>query len=724
MRIISQTNRTIDFQEMNPEKPDLLTLIGEVKGLDSLDDDKINEINEKLLVGSFDEFMEKFSPTVYSYFNSINQSVNYTLKKPEGIPEDDVTSIPINQQNDFVQMIITMLDAKNANGLKNSDFNFENITNMISPEKVMDDIRQVRKEVHYLYNQYIELEEGDPKQLDVGDKLNEKFEQASTNYNNVMAMLPLAIEDIKTRLLLGYSESEGKAEEVKVGLLTMGEGGELKIIESSASESTDLALIEDANSTELANYFSNDYEQVSEAPSDYVKDLVVRTFAPLPVESKAEINYELEVANYNSYLEFYKNSKDNFVKIVKPLVEKIIGIKLFFDQYKTKSREMSPKLLITNNRLEMLTKSSNLPRLEKYLNTVNNKNDFTNTIWFGIVSNVELNTSGEIKVKRQRFKGNERVEKNVENTIETVAILLNMLKDYKVQLYFSFETSEETTFDCLATKGVAPYIERCQQLMKKDYSTYAIPCYPNFTIIPKNKSGVLLDRKMVQLEDGVMLSKEKEDFMRLWIEGVYVSAAYVAAGISAAYQCPSYLKNHFKEVNKEYPGVRFDIEAKDHGLRTITTMSKEISGFTNNVKNEVNRVNFGFCFASENASYRNTDINKITVYKARSLEEGSNGFEETYKTLVSTYVERILRYQSNDFKMDNIIHFFSNNPESTRSIWMSQKGSVNSIVQEGDDLSLVINEQHNIGEVDLVFNGNVKNLEVAINKSVSAGVTV
>ena len=34
--IITQTNRTILFEEINPEKPDLITLIDDVKGMDSL----------------------------------------------------------------------------------------------------------------------------------------------------------------------------------------------------------------------------------------------------------------------------------------------------------------------------------------------------------------------------------------------------------------------------------------------------------------------------------------------------------------------------------------------------------------------------------------------------------------------------------------------------------------------------------------------------------------
>ena len=149
-------------------------------------------------------------------------------------------------------------------------------------------------------------------------------------------------------------------------------------------------------------------------------------------------------------------------------------------------------------------------------------------------------------------------------------------------------------------------------LMGKPFSEYAIPCLPNFTIIPKDKSGVVLDSRMVMGEDGdtVELSKEKEDVMKLWIDGVYVGAAYVAAGITAAYQCPEYLKDKFGKngVDPELPGVRFDIEAGDHALAAYTTMAKEITGFTNSIKNDINRKNFGFIFSSEICLSRSTRL--------------------------------------------------------------------------------------------------------------------
>ncbi|AJS61100.1 hypothetical protein [Paenibacillus sp. IHBB 10380] len=718
MDIINQTNRTMLFEEINPEKLDLVTIVGDVKGIDSLSDDKVKEIHQHLLVNNFDEFLDKFSPSVYSFFNAANQKVMYALKKPEGLAEDCISEIRIDQNNDFLKMLFTLIDTKRSQGITNVDFKFENLLDMISPKKVMDDIRQVRKEIHYLFGQYEKLDEGDPKKLDLGDKLNTMFEDASQNYNNVMAMLPLAIEDIKTRLLLGNSQEENMSEAIRIGTLTIGDSGELKIIEAPKSESTELLLLDESGTNELVNVFEDDYNSVTESPSGYVKDLVVRTFCPLPAVHE-EVDISTEIQNYNTYLEFYKTAKDDFVKTVKPLVEKILGVKMFFDQYAIKNKGMLPSLLITNTKLEMMVKSSNIPRLETFLNTVNSKNEFSDTIWFGIVPSIELETAGHAKVSRERFRGNEKIVKQDGNNLESLTMLLQVIKDYKVQLFFNFQSGEDTTFSSMATAGIDKYIDKCAPLLRKEYSEFAIPCVPNFTIIPKDKSGVVIDSRMLQTEDGAQLSKEKEDILKLWIEGVYVGASYVAAGIVAAYQCPEYLKESFKNVSREFPGVRYDIEAKDNSLRSVTTMAKEITGFTNNIKDSINRKNFGFVFSSESAQLQDKDIRRITVYKARSLAASEDGFDSIYKTLVSTYIERILRFQTGDFKHENIVKFFSNNPGSQKSKWLGTRGFINSIIQDGDDMTYVIDEKNNLCHIDLIFNGNVKNLEVMITKATS-----
>lgn len=731
MEIINQTNRTILFEEINPEKLDLITLVGDVAGIDSLSDEKIKEINQNLLVNNFDEFLDKFAPTVYSFYNAKDNGegeVVYTLKKPETIPEDYITEIRLDQNNDFLKMLFTLIDTKRSQGIINIDFKFDKVLDMISPKKVMDDIRQSRKEIHYLYDKYEELEEGDPKKLDIGDKLNTKFEEARQNYNNVMAMLPLAIEDIKTRLLLGRSDDNSDASALKVGVLSIGESGELKIIEAPKPDENALMVIDQDKSGSLVSVFQGDYDDVSDTPSSYVRDLVARTFCPMPA-LQTEVDVDREIQNYHSYLEFYTKAKDDFVKAAKPLIEKILGVKMFFDQYNTKKRGMRPSLIITNNKLDMTVKSSNLPRLDVYLNTVNQKNDFSNTIWFGIVPAIEMESVGKPKVVKKLFQGNVEVKKEG-NTMESLTALLQAVEKCAIQIFFNFQANEETTFNHMAVNGVEKYIDKTQLLTRQSYSEYAIPCLPNFTIIPKDKSGVVIDVKMEKTESGgVKMSSAKEDILKLWIQGVYVDASYVAAGIVAAYQCPEYLKECYKEVSSKYPvtmkypGVRFDIEAEDNSLRVPTTMAKEITGFTNNIKNEINSKSFGFVFSSENAQLDKKDVKRITVYKARNLASNDNGYESIYRTLVSTYIERIIRFQTNDFKEDKIISFFSSSPNSQKSLWEKDTVFLNSIIRDGEGLSYEIDSLTNLCRLDIGFNGGSKNCEFVTTKSERAAGT-
>lgn len=718
MDVIQQTNRTMLFEEINPERLDLLTLVGDTKGLNSLNDDKIKEINENLLVSSFDEFLDKFAPTVYSFYNANNQKVMYTLNKPETLPDELITEIPINQSNDFLKMLFTLIDTKRAQGIANVDFKFENLLDMISPKKVMEDIKQTRKEIQYTYGKYDSLDDEDPLKLDLGDKLNDMFEEASQNYNNIMAMLPLAIEDIKTRLLLGADDSASGNDPFQAGVLSLGENGELKVLEAPKKEETALIAIDDNANAGLIEAFEDDYDDVNDVKSDYVKSLVVRTFCPLTSTMESTIDIDKEVGNYNTYLEFYKSAKDDFIKTVKPLIEKLLGVKMFFDQYQAKNKGMKPTLLVTNTKLNRLVNSLNLPRLNTYLSSVNDKNDFSNTIWFGIVPSIELESQSKSKVRRERFKANKQVEKTDCNTMEELTILLECIQKYRMQIFFNFESQEETTFNNIATAGIDKFVDKCSSLLRKSYSEFAIPCLPNFTVIPKEKSGVILDKKMILSESGsAELSREKEDILKLWIEGVYIGASYIAAGIVAAYQCPEYLKEFCGNTFSEYPGVRFDIESKDNPLKVKTTLAKEISGFTNDIKNSINRKNFGFIFSSENAQLNGEEINQITVYKARSMQAVENDFESLYKTLVTTYIERILRFYSNDFKEDNIIRFFSNNPTSVKSQWSAHKEYTNAIIQDGDDINFVIDDKNGTCNIDLVFNGNVKNLEVEITRS-------
>ena len=106
------------------------------------------------------------------------------------------------------------------------------------------------------------------------------------------------------------------------------------------------------------------------------------------------------------------------------------------------------------------------------------------------------------------------------------------------------------------------------------------------------------------------------------------------------------------------------------------------------------------------------------MYKARNLlyDTDKSTYEPIYKTQVSTYIERILRHATSDFKQDNIIQFFSNNPTSQKSKWLSDKEKVNAIIGVGDDIAYEINEDTGRCELSIFFDGNARNLEVIISR--------
>lgn len=717
MDVVEQTNRTILFTEINSAKLNLLTLIGDVRGKTSLDDETIKKISEKLLISNMDEFFKKFEPVIYSWCDASTGEIRYSQVNPETIPDNCITKIPIDMNNDLLDMLVTLQETKHAQGAADVEFKYNNILDMLSPQKVMEGILQVRREIHYTYSQFMELEEADPKYLDLGDRLNYQFEQASSNYDNVLSMLPIAINDIKTRLLLGNGDAKQGNQSFRAGLLSMGDDGELKILEMKQEESTQLAIVDDQVNSNLIEIFKEDYDAVNENQSEYVRDLVVRTFCPLASTAESSVDLEVEVRNYNSYLALYQKSKSDFIACAKKLIEKILGVKAFFDQYQVKERGMEPKLLITNINLDMLVKSSNLPRLLTYLNSVNELNSFENTLWFGIVPDIGISPAGAGKLQRLRFAGNQRVEKGGVNSMESLSVLLNALAPYRITTFFSFEACEEATFNHIAMEGVGTFKDKCAPLMKKDYSEFAVVCLPNMTLIPKDKSGVILDKKMVITEDGnALLSEEKEDVMKIWLEGFYVGSAYAAAGITAAWQCPQYLHERYHNTSPNYPGVRYDIEAGDNAMLAATSMTKEISGFTSTIKNTINHTGFGFIFTSDNAVYKKRDIRNIMVYKARNLLSNGKEFEPIYKTLVVTYIERMLRFYSSDFKQDKVLSFFSNNPSSQKSRWDAERQYINSILQDGDELSSYIDKENGICNIQITFSNTTRNLKVELTR--------
>lgn len=620
----------------------------------------------------------------------------------------------------------TKVDAKRSQGIKNIDFGFETLLELISPKKVLDDIRQMRKELQVNYAEYLALPEGDPKREEYGAKLNSLFATARANYANTMALLPLAIEDSEQRLLLGAGDDGTAGQKIAAGVARFEVDGTLKILEAPKVDETALALADGETSKSLALLLEQDYVSSTEdEASDYVKALVVRTFSPLSTQISTAVDMQKEVTNHNAYLKLYTDSKAEFIKVVKPLIERILGVREFFGQYTVQSKTgMRPSLLIANVTPEMLAKSNNMARLRVFLNTVNNKNEYNDTVWFAVFPNLSMDRSDDIKVQRKVFEVKDEKQSRDVNSMESLGQLLGLLKDFQVKTFFSFETGERSTFDRVAREGVEPFKDRCASLINKDYSAYAVPCFPNVTVIPKNRSGVVTGTLLETDGETVQLSDAQENIVRFWIEGVYIPAAYIAAGITAAWQCPEYLREKFRRnIIPGVPGARYDIEQGDNALITTTTLAREIAGFTSAIKEAINNQNFGFVFASENIKdKKGKAINHLTVYKARSLAMEGQTFEPICRTQVTSYFQRVLRQATADYKEDAITFFFSSNPDSQMSLWRNQQNYVNSIIQQGDLVSYEMEANGRACDINFSFGGNTRNMQITLNRASAVAV--
>ncbi len=94
-------------------------------------------------------------------------------------------------------------------------------------------------------------------------------------------------------------------------------------------------------------------------------------------------------------------------------------------------------------------------------------------------------------------------------------------------------------------------------------------------------------------------------------------------------------------------------------------------------------------------------------------KSGGYNYEPIYKTLTCTYIERIMRYETTDFKEDRLNFFFSSSPNSTKSLWSKNSMYVNAILRAEDDMTYSIDS--NTCSLNLSFAGDVKHLNLMIN---------
>lgn len=749
--MINQTNRTILFDVINPEVFNLSDLMtGTEENVTSLTDEKIKEINEALLVGSFDEFLKKFKPTIYSYFDT-NNMPQHSLVKPVGIPDMFIKTTVLDRNNRILKMFTSMMDRKRSSHSTNVTFDYEAVTKMLAPEKALKEMQKMKMEIKYLEGRNATLERDSPAKADAVKKLLGKYESTKKYYNETGAQLALTAGMLKENLLAMQKASQAGMEyappavpvfedgEIKsltptdeflalaagggpdhAAALSDGGAAEVKLLEdgSSAPVAVDykqytINTIEKYYDQSMTEVYASVGHEYDPEKGSFHRELVLSAFTDRANIALMQMGKDEKVEKYNRFTALHALWEKSFIREAKVLIEKLLNVKAFFDQYNPKMPKMKPKLLVVNSRLEDIVEEGYLNQLQQYLESVNNKLECFDTIWFGIVPDIKFTEGSDeplIDAQTMRdmgFTGDLVAGTKIEpNEMMCLQQLLDGIKKYRIQTFFSFEAGDDTTFSRIATHGIDAYMEKTQDMIGTEYDKFAIACLPNFTVIPRDRSKVVYGSRVHETENGVEFSEDVEDQFKFWIYGVYVSAAYVAAGITAACQCPSYLATRFGKsgrITKDLPGVRFDIEAENYSEIVTTTFAKEIAGITNDDRQKLNENNFGFVFSSDKSG-------NIIVFKARSMYEKDGSFVSLFKETTTSYILRMLRILSND-KRAGIEKQYA--PGGQVKKWELVKGYANSILGDQDSIGAPTTEDGNT-VIEVVFGGTAEyiNLEI------------
>ena len=660
---IVQTNKTIIFEEFNSSADDLYTLI---KNEDvNKKEEFFTLIKKKLEVRSFEEFCEKFMPSVWEWYETgedLNNPVNfcYSLERPNGIPNAHELKL---DKNEFYSMIMKLYDQKKNSGDSNLEFDYSMVSRLLSPNTVLDRAKQLRKDLDYNYQKLIELGDGSSYEKNKYIKqINNIRREIVTQYkDSFTGVIKLALADASQKLALIDSNSSSKTDGVAVledgmkkqpCLLGFDEKGNLDIrLIEIQDNNAEVAQLECKNDTKLLQIISDDYDKYSDQSNgNFVKNIIVNTYCTDTQVGVLPDREEL-VEKRNMYTALYKNSQEKFIRAISSAVEKLLNVKTFFEHAVVpKQKQINSSVIISNCTAEKLLDDTDGVKTDliSFLKEASKETKYR--IWFAVVpavgdSEFIDNVDEEITMDDDLFGDEENEAKNVKTTdgdmrisLSALKEMLAILKDARITTFFNFRANEKTGFSNLTQETLQKYRDKLESVKGNHYAVFT---YPNFTVLPKKETNV----KIGETEYDSVSQDE-----RVNIPGIYIDSSYIAAGLVAASQNPDYLTAKYSKnkICPGYPCVRYDFERDNNRFIMLTKMNREGKvSWNSDVEENISKDKFGFCFCGNSKYYNGQLVNNSYIFNTRNMYVDEDGqYEPLYKRLTMDFVEHYLRIKS------------------------------------------------------------------------------
>lgn len=655
---MEQTNRTILFEEINPEKGDLLTYIYEDEK-ESISDNTLQEIHNHLEVSSFEECIEKLKPVMYLCMNTKERRVVCAsrLDEIQHLKEEgDIEVYQIQLYKDY-PLLKYYIDMIGENGTDLPDLN-ERIVKMMFPFQDENVFREKYAKIIALYTA------GKKKMA------AEQMQEFLREHDNALMLLHMSIHLAGEEL----ENLENGAMPSKI-FVQDGDDNQIEVSKVSRNFLQRLVKLPQKEVERYENWLDKNLKDTRN--QTLLKDIFSIALHETNEDTDALMNL------YYQSLDYYIRVIETFWNMCRPLLEKLLGVYAYFAQYQSKKEGMKPKLLITNFALKHLVDVRNRDRFKLFLNSTNGKIHCENVIWYAIMPRLEYIDEENSSVIRERFKGNDKVSINTVNELEEASLLIEMLAEYKIQAFISPIISQHTRADWVLENGVQEWAEYQEGILKKESAEYIYPCFPNFSLSSRIYVDVKFKKNMTWEDTRVY----KDGRQQLWLRLPGIEASYVAAGMYAAVQCPVFLAERFPyKIDVETPGIGFRIMENDGYKKLPCTLKSGMFLFPKEMLEEINRKCCGIFFAPFG--------NKILVVQDRAMS-GMYGTQNNVSIVQTlTYIERKIRYETQDFKSTLIEQFFQRRPGSLMAKWNQSGEYYNAILKKGENIQYKLDKEN------------------------------
>lgn len=644
--VIKQTSKAILFGEFNTEKVSLKTILkNEVEG--HFTDSNLKTVKNALEVESFEEFMEKFEPTIYQ-MSFMDETGTPTFIYT---PENDGNGVPVSiAKQSFYEMVQDIIRSKSSSGESNIEFDYRSrINKLLSPETELKRAKELRKDVDYNYRKM--LEANDNHRSEETKKCKKKcssiFNEITKKYDkNAIALLPLAIADVHTvietklKAAEAVPEIEGVVASAPV-LCDFGwdENGTLVAKNEVIVDNEPIVTI-DTTEEELLGTWENVAKKIPAlTESEYMRNTFLSCYTGNKKYLLTAAATEELVLREENYVNLYKNTQENFLNAVAELVQKVLDVEMFF-KHATDDKgrlKANSKLIVANCSVSDILSSDDVRgKFSSYIK----KTDETSgeKIWFAMlppVYDAELSDDDEdIEDHFDNFFGEtassakKAAEEREKTLLTDITQMTALLNEANIISFFNFKASEKTGFTELTEDLIDIYKDKLS-VIKNDCAVFT---YPNFTVIPKVESEIEINK---EIKTGSDLLIEKN---YLKIPAIYVNSAFVACGLVVSSQNPEILEKKKYTVLKDNPSIRFDFE-EDKNKFTIKTMfnRETVLNRTSALNTKIIKEGFGFCFSCDERFFNGTKVENTYVQIAR------NTFgKQLYKVIVKTYINKYI----------------------------------------------------------------------------------